>query len=73
MVYDENDPREEIKRELETLVALGLVTVTGMTDDGEWLYSITDKARKMTQEERWDAIFGSVLGLDNDDPDDLYP
>jgi hypothetical protein len=34
----EDDPREEIKRELELLVALGLVTVNGMTDDGEWLY-----------------------------------
>ena len=65
----EYDPREEIKRELETLVALGLVTVTGMTDDGEWLYSVTEKALKMSQEERWDAIFGHIVELRNEGED----
>ena len=71
MVYDENDPREEIRRELETLVALGLVTVTGITDEGEWLYSVTDKARAMSEDERWDAIFGHIIGFDkeNDEED----
>lgn len=63
MVYDEDDPRKEIERELETLVALGLVTVTGMTDDGQWLYTVTDKARQMTEDERWDAIFGYIVEL----------
>lgn len=57
----EDDPREEIKRELELLVALGLVTVNGMTDDGEWLYSVTEKALKMSEEDRWDAIFGHIV------------
>ena len=57
----ENDPREEIKRELELLVALGLVTVNGMTDDGEWLYSVTEKALNMSDEDRWDAIFGHIV------------
>jgi DNA-binding PadR family transcriptional regulator len=61
MVYDSDDPRSEIERELETLVALGLVTVTGMTEDGQWLYTITDKAREMTEDERWDAIFGYIV------------
>jgi hypothetical protein len=64
-----DDPREEIKRELETLVALGLVTVTGMTDDGEWLYSVTEKALVMSQEERWDAIFGHIVELRNEGED----
>lgn len=67
MDYDEDDPRKEIERELETLVALGLVTVTGITDDGQWLYSVTEKARQMTEEERWDAIFGYVIGIESDD------
>ena len=67
MVYDEDDPRKEIERELETLVALGLVTVTGMTDDGQWLYTVTDKARQMTKEERWDVIFGYISRIDDDD------
>jgi hypothetical protein len=62
----EDDPREEIKRELELLVALGLVTVNGMTDDGEWLYSVTEKALKMSDEERWDAIFGQIVELRRD-------
>ncbi len=66
MVYDEDDPRKEIERELETLVALGLVTVTGMTDDGQWLYTVTDKARQMTEDERWDAIFGHIVELRNE-------
>lgn len=61
MIYDENDPREEIKNQLETLVALNLVTVTGITDDGEWLYSVTENALSMTQEERWEAIFGFIF------------
>lgn len=61
MVYDSDDPRSEIERELETLVALGLVTVTGMTDDGQWLYSVTEKALAMSEEERWDAIFGHIV------------
>jgi hypothetical protein len=64
-----DDPREEIKRELETLVALGLVTVTGMTDDGEWLYSVTEKALALSQEERWDAIFGHIVELRNEGED----
>jgi hypothetical protein len=64
-----DDPREEIKRELETLVALGLVTVSGMTDDGHWLYSVTDKALAMSQEERWDAIFGHIVELRNEGGD----
>lgn len=67
MVYDEDDPRKEIERELETLVALGLVTVTGMTDDGQWLYTVTDKARQMTEDERWDAIFGYISRIDDDE------
>ncbi len=67
MDYDEDDPRKEIERELETLVALGLVTVTGITDDGQWLYSVTEKARQMTEEERWDAIFGYAIGIEPDD------
>ena len=67
MVYDEDDPRKEIERELETLVALGLVTVTGMTDDGQWLYTVTDKARQMTEDERWDVIFGYISRIDDDE------
>lgn len=67
MVYDSDDPRSEIERELETLVALGLVTVTGMTDDGQWLYTVTDKARQMTEDERWDAIFGYISRVDDDE------
>jgi hypothetical protein len=67
VVYDEDDPRKEIERELETLVALGLVTVTGMTDDGQWLYTVTDKARQMTEDERWDAIFGYISRIDDDE------
>jgi hypothetical protein len=70
MVYDENDPRDEIERELETLIALGLVTVTGITDDGQWLYTVTDKARQMTEEERWDAIFGYVVNLKQEEDEE---
>ncbi len=66
MIYDKNDPREEIKNQLETLVALDLVTVTGITDDGDWLYSVTEKALSMTQEERWEAIFGFVFTDDDE-------
>jgi hypothetical protein len=62
----EYDPREEIKRELELLVSLGLVTVTGITDDGHWLYSVTEKALAMSEEERWDAIFGHIVELRNE-------
>jgi len=67
MEYEENDPREEILRELETLIALGLVTVTGMTDDGQWLYVLTEKAKAMSEEERWETIFGYVVDLDDED------
>lgn len=49
MEYDKDDPREGIKNEIEILVALGLVTVVGMTDDGDWLYSVTEKARQMSK------------------------
>jgi hypothetical protein len=70
MIYDENDPRSEIERELETLVALGLVTVTGITDDGQWLYSVTEKALSMSEEERWDAIFGHIVELREEDEEE---
>jgi hypothetical protein len=70
MEYEENDPREEILRELETLIALGLVTVTGMTDDGQWLYVLTEKAKAMSEEERWETIFGYVVDLDDEDKEE---
>lgn len=51
MEYDKDDPREGIKNEIEILVALGLVTVVGMTDDGDWLYAVTEKARQMSKDD----------------------
>lgn len=71
MTHEPSDPREEIRRELEALIGLGLVTITGITDDGNWLYSLTDKAKEMSEQERWEAIFGSVFEVGDDYYDDL--
>lgn len=67
MEYEADDPRKEIENHIEVLVALGLVTVVGMTDDGYWLYSLTDRAKDMTEEERLDAVFGYIRDADEYD------
>jgi hypothetical protein len=67
--YEDNDPRKEIENHIEVLVAIGLVTVVGMTDDGHWLYSLTDRAKEMTEEERLNAVFGYIEDAGDEDWD----
>jgi len=50
--FDELDLNQQIISSLEEAVQLGLVEVTGITPDGQWLYSATEECRKMFEENK---------------------
>lgn len=39
--------KEQFLQEFDTLLIEGLITISGMNSDGEWLYEITEKGRKV--------------------------
>lgn len=45
--YDKDD----LAHDMYLMVKAGLLDIN-MRDDGEWVYSVTDKSRNMTEEER---------------------
>lgn len=51
---------DDLKNDLDFLVRKGLIEVSGITDDGQWLYKATEASLKMTEEER-EALIKSVL------------
>lgn len=55
--FDELDLNKQIINTLEEAVELGLVEVTGITPDGQWLYSATEECRKMLDENK---SFGEI-------------
>jgi len=42
---------DELREDLNTLMRSGLIEITGITDDGEWLYSATEKCKNLQPEE----------------------
>jgi DNA-binding MarR family transcriptional regulator len=46
---EDDETYQRILRELETLVKAGLIEVTGITDDGQWLYSMTPIAKEIIE------------------------
>ena len=62
----------DIISDLEALRQLGLIEVVGITDDGQWLYAITDQGREFfhsTQveaREKMDQLYGQSIR-------DLFP
>lgn len=40
---------QQIIEELNVLIEMGLVEITGITDDGEWLYGLTPNAKKISE------------------------
>jgi len=36
-----------LEQDLEALIKAGLVEVAGITEDGEWLYGLTEEAREI--------------------------
>ena len=49
MEYDYSP--EELMKDLLFLKDKGLIEVSGITEDGQWLYTATEKGRAMSQEE----------------------
>lgn len=47
--------KDAIDKDLAMLVMAGLLDMT-MGDDGQWFYSMTEEAKKMTDEERIAAL-----------------
>ena len=39
--------KEQFLQEFDTLIIEGLITISGMNADGEWLYEITEKGREV--------------------------
>jgi hypothetical protein len=48
--FDELDVNKQIINTLEDAIELDLVEITGITPDGQWLYSATKKCRKLLEE-----------------------
>lgn len=46
---EDDETYQRIIKELEALVRAGLVEVTGITDDGQWLYNMTPIAREIIE------------------------
>lgn len=51
--------REDLDDDLSLMVRAGLLDIS-MREDGVWLYSITEKAAKMTDQEKAEAIFAQI-------------
>lgn len=49
MEYDYSP--EDLMKDLQFLKDKGLIEVSGITEDGQWLYTATQKGRTMSQEE----------------------
>lgn len=52
MSYDDKD---ELQRDLYLMVKAGLLDIS-MREDGQWLYSVTEASKQMTDEERLDIL-----------------
>lgn len=55
--------RENLDTDLTLMVRAGLLELF-MREDGQWVYAITDKAKKMTDEQLGDAL-NSLSDLDD--------
>lgn len=44
---DEEYSMNNLEQDLEALIKAGLVEVAGITEDGEWLYGLTEEAREI--------------------------
>lgn len=51
---DEYD-KDELQRDLYLMVKAGLLDIN-MREDGQWLYSVTEASKKMTEQERLDIL-----------------
>lgn len=45
---EENKIGQLPKDEIDALVKIGMVDVVGISDDGQWVYSLSDLARSIT-------------------------
>lgn len=51
---DEYD-KDDIQRDLYLMVKAGLLDIN-MREDGQWLYSVSEASKNMTEEERLDIL-----------------
>lgn len=42
-----DEEKEEFNRQFELLILDGLIEIISINDDGEWLYQITEKGKKL--------------------------
>lgn len=47
--------REDLSKDLFLMVKAGILEVN-MREDGEWVYSVSEKGRNMTDEEKFEAL-----------------
>lgn len=62
-IREVDESTNQIVKDLEELIGLGLIEISGINEKGEWLYGITDKGREITRglndpSEVLDALFG---------------
>lgn len=52
---EEDYDREDLSRDLSLMVLAGILDIS-MREDGEWVYGISEAAKKMTEQERMQAL-----------------
>lgn len=57
---DEEYTFEDLQEDLDALAKVGLIEVHGITEDGKWLYGVSEKSKGMSQEEI-EALINSTL------------
>ena len=55
MSNEQHYTKQDLQNDLALMVTKGLLDIS-MREDGEWVYSLSDKAAAMTEEEREEAI-----------------
>jgi hypothetical protein len=56
MSNEQQYTKKDLDNDLALMVTKGLLDIS-MREDGEWVYSLSDRAAAMTEQEREDAIF----------------
>jgi len=50
--FDDDSFEESVEDSIDGLVSMGLVTIVGINEQGEWLYAATDEGRKALEDDK---------------------
>lgn len=61
------DEYEAVAEAIEQLVEMGFVEVKGITEDGEWLYGVTEAGEKLVQMDGVATAISSITEQSEDE------